>query len=252
MRAGFFRKLWIMGVSLYATLKISLAVLYRTYLRGGYPRSYADGLFRWWALKLLQTVRLNYTVHNPHGVCLQPNTPYIVMSNHRSHYDIPLIVMAIPGSVRMLTKKELFKVPIWGPALRVAEFVSIDRRNLEQAKKDLERARESMESGIVLWIAPEGTRSRTGTLGAFKKGGFIMAIEAGATIIPVGIRGSEKILPPKTWDFHIGQSVSVHIGAPIEASMHDLERKDELMAHVRRSISELSGEPEGLLQGKKG
>lgn len=195
MRAGFFRKLWIMGVSLYATLKISLAVLYRTYLRGEDPRSYADRLFRWWALKLLQTVRLNYTVHNPHGVCLKPNTPYIVMSNHRSHYDIPLIVMAIPGSIRMLTKKELFKVPIWGPALRVAEFVSIDRHNLEQAKKDLKRARESMESGIVLWIAPEGTRSRTGRLGAFKKGGFIMAIEAGATILPVGIRGSEKILP---------------------------------------------------------
>jgi 1-acyl-sn-glycerol-3-phosphate acyltransferase len=235
-----------MAVSVYATLRISLGALYGFYLKGlkgGSFRSYCDNLFGWWANKLVNTVRVRYTIDNPYGVRIEPNKRYIVMSNHRSHYDIPLIVLSFPGSIRMLTKKELYKVPIWGAGLRVGEFIAIDRKNLKQAKKDLARARAAMESGIVLWIAPEGTRSRTGRLGPFKKGGFIMAIESGAMIIPVGIRGSEKILPPKTWDFSIDEQVSIHIGAPIDASRYTLEQKYQLLEDVRRSIALLCGEP---------
>jgi 1-acyl-sn-glycerol-3-phosphate acyltransferase len=72
------------------------------------------------------------------------------MSNHRSHYDIPLIFLSLPGSIRMLTKKELFNIPIWGRGLRAAEFLSIDRRDHAQAMKDMEYAKERMQSGIVL------------------------------------------------------------------------------------------------------
>lgn len=245
MKPRFFKKLWIMAVSAYLTLRISLGALYGFYLRGlkgGEFRSYCDNLFQWWASKVLNAVRVSYTINNPYGVRIEPNKRYMVMSNHRSHYDIPLIVLSFPNSVRMLTKKELFKVPIWGPGLRVAEFVSVDRSNIGQAKKDLARARAAMESGIVLWVAPEGTRSRNGRLGRFKKGGFITAIEAGATIIPVGIMGSEKVLPPKTWDFSLDQRVSVHIGAPIDASKYTLEQKDQLIEDVRSSIALLCGE----------
>ncbi|MDY7017956.1 MAG: lysophospholipid acyltransferase family protein [Nitrospirota bacterium] len=245
MKPRFFKKLWIMAVSVYLTLRICLGALYGFYLRGLKGRefrSYVDNLFKWWAAKVVNAVRVRYTINNPYGVRIEPNKRYIVMSNHRSHYDIPLIVLSFPDSVRMLTKKELFKVPIWGPALRVSEFVSIDRKNLEQAKKDLARARATMESGIVLWIAPEGTRSRNGRLGPFKKGGFITAIESGATIIPVGIQGSEKVLPPKTWDFSLDQRVSIHIGPPIDASKYTLEQKDQLLEDVRSSITLLCGE----------
>ena len=113
---------------------------------------------------------------------------------------------------------------------------------IEQAKKDLKAAGEKMEDGIVLWIAPEGTRSRTGRLGSFKKGGFILAIETGAQIIPVGIRGSEKVLPAKTWDFYLDQQVDIHIGKPIDASAYTLENKDELIEAVRRELKALCGE----------
>jgi len=164
------------------------------------------------------------------------------MGNHRSHYDIPLSVLAIPGSVRMLTKKELFKVPLWGKGMTAGEFISIDRHDFEQAKRDLAAARAKMEDGIVLWIAPEGTRSRSGRMGHFKKGGFVMAIESGATIIPMGIRGSEKVLPPKTLDFVLDQEVTIELGAPIEASSYTLENKEELMEEVRAAIARLCGE----------
>ncbi len=242
MKANILQKLRIMVVTIYATLRITLIVLYRVNLRGGYPRWFGDKCLRWWAGKLIGAVRIDYTVLDPHQLEIEPGKRYIIMSNHRSHYDIPLMILGLPGSIRMLTKKELFKVPLWGRGLVAGEFISIDRTDLEQAKKDLASARAKMESGVVLWIAPEGTRSRTGRLGPFKKGGFVMAIESGATIIPVGIRGTENVLKPKTTEFFLDQEVKITVGSPIEASGYTIKEKEQLMAEVRASIAELCGE----------
>jgi 1-acyl-sn-glycerol-3-phosphate acyltransferase len=164
------------------------------------------------------------------------------MVNHRSHYDIPLSFVSLPGSIRMLTKKELFTIPIWGKGMKAAEFISIDRKNLEQALKDLDEARKLMQSGIVLWVAPEGSRSRTGKLGEFKKGGFMLALQTGAIIIPVGINGSETILPPESLDFFLNRKVEITIGEPIDAALYNVEQRDTLMQDVHRSIEGLIGE----------
>jgi 1-acyl-sn-glycerol-3-phosphate acyltransferase len=237
MKASLPRKILIMLVSLYVTLRITVIVLYWTYVKRGYPRKDGDGLLHWWSNGLVNAVRIKKTVFDPFNIRIKPGKRYIIMSNHRSHYDIPLMILSLPASIRMLTKKELFRIPLWGRGMAAGEFISIDRHNIQQAKHDLKKAREKMEDGIVLWIAPEGTRSRTGRMGPYKKGGFILAIEAGAKIIPVGIRGSEKVLPPKTWEFFLDQKVDVHIGKPIDASAYTLEHKDELIEAVRREIS---------------
>lgn len=239
MKASFIQKTGIIIKSIYVTLKISLLGIYLRY-SNIYERDYADKVLRWWSQRLLDIVSATYEVLNPHQVSLIPGRPYIVMSNHRSHYDIPLIFVSLPGSIRMLTKKELFKVPIWGRGLKAAEFLSVDRRNREQAIKDMNIARDKMESGIVVWIAPEGTRSRTGCLGEFKKGGFITAIQTGATIIPVGIKDTDRILKPDTWDFYLDQKVMVNIGSPIDASKYSIEKRDQLMQDVRNSIISLT------------
>lgn len=242
MKASLPRKILIMLVSLYVTLRITVIVLYWTYVKRGYPRKDGDGLLHWWSNGLVNAARIKKTVFDPFNIRIEPGKRYIIMSNHRSHYDIPLTILSLPASIRMLTKKELFRIPLWGRGMAAGEFISIDRHNIEQAKQDLKKAREKMEDGIVLWIAPEGTRSRTGRMGTFKKGGFILAIDAGAQIIPVGIRGSEKVLPPKTWDFFLNQKVDIHIGKPIDASAYTLENKNELIEVVRREISALCGE----------
>jgi len=242
MKASLPRKILIMLVSLYVTLRITVIVLYWTYVKRGYPRKDGDGLLTWWSNGLVNAVRIKRTVFDPFNIRIESGKRYIIMSNHRSHYDIPLMILSFPASIRMLTKKELFRIPLWGRGMAAGEFISIDRHNIEQAKQDLKKAREKMEDGIVLWIAPEGTRSRTGRMGTFKKGGFILAIDAGALIIPVGIRGSEKVLPPKTWEFFLDQKVDVHIGKPIDTSVYTMENKDELIEAVRREISVLCGE----------
>lgn len=242
MRANILQKLRILTVTIYATLRITLIVLYRVNIRGGYPRWFGDKWLKWWAGKLVDAVKIHYTVVDPNKLNIEPGKRYVIMSNHRSHYDIPLMILCLPGSIRMLTKKEFFKVPLWGRGLKAGEFISIDRSDLERAKKDLASARAKMESGIVLWISPEGTRSRTGRLGPFKKGGLIMAIESGATIIPVGIQGTENVLRPKTTDFFLDQDVTITIGSPIEASSYTLEQRDQLLEEVRKSIAHLCGE----------
>ena len=244
MRANMLQKLRILTVTIYATLRITLIVLYRVNIRGGYPRWFGDKWLKWWAGKLVDAVKIHYTVIDPNELKIETGKRYIIMSNHRSHYDIPLMILCLPGSIRMLTKKEFFRVPLWGRGLKAGEFISIDRSDFDQAKKDLASARAKMESGIVLWISPEGTRSRTGRLGPFKKGGLIMAIESGATIIPVGIQGTENVLRPKTTDFFLDQDVTITIGSPIEASSYTLEQKDQLLEEVRKSIANLCGEAE--------
>jgi len=225
----------------WATLRITIIVMYWEY-RGAYKRERGDELLHWWASRLLGTLKVSWEVSNPNHVSIKPGKSTIIMSNHRSYMDIPIIYMTLPGSIRMLTKKELFKVPLWGRGLRAGEFISIDRRNLKQAIKDLERARKKMEDGVVLWIAPEGTRTRTGKLGRFKKGGFIMAIQTGATIIPVGIRGTESAMPARKRYFNLGGKVHVCIGKPIDASDYTEETRDQLIEEIRNTILRLSGE----------
>lgn len=239
--------LMILVRSVSATLRITVATLFDVY-RGTYRREIGDRRLRWWSSRLLDLVRARCVVVGDPSPALPHERPLIVMSNHASLYDIPLLFVALPGSMRMLTKKELFRVPIWGRGLAAGEFVSIDRHDHSQALKDLDVARERMRSGISLWIAPEGTRSRDGDLGEFKKGGVMLAIQTGATILPVGIRGSRDILPPKTFfDVRLGCAPEVHIGEPIDASAYTVERRDELVALLRDRISDLAGlEKRGL------
>lgn len=240
MQGSRLQALIILLRSVVATLRITIPTVLDVY-RGTYRREVGDRRLRWWSSRLLDLVQARCVVVGDPSVALPRGRPLIVMSNHSSLYDIPLLFVALPGSMRMLTKKELFRVPIWGRGLAAGEFVSIDRHDHAQALRDLDAARAKMASGISLWLAPEGTRSRDGKLGEFKKGGVMLAIETGATIVPVGIRGAREILPPKTFfNVRLGCAPEVHVGEPIEAGDYTVERRDELLAVLRERISALA------------
>ncbi|MBU1927124.1 MAG: 1-acyl-sn-glycerol-3-phosphate acyltransferase [Gammaproteobacteria bacterium] len=130
---------WVVLRSLLATLSTSLSVINASFMRR-LTRQRIDQLSRAWSSKVLKIARVSYEVFNPYTVSLQSGRSYIIMSNHASLYDIPLIIMSLPGSIRMIGKKELFKVPIWGRAMRLADFISIDRENRRQAIQDLQLA----------------------------------------------------------------------------------------------------------------
>ena len=235
MQVGKIHAWWLAARSVWITLKYSLKVLFKTYLKKN-SRKEIDRLSHDWAQEELKAVNLSFSVFNPYEINLEDDDgSYILMSNHCSHYDIPLMFGVFPySSIRMITKKELFQVPIWGGALQASEFISVDRKNPRQAIKDLSYAKEKMESGIIPWIAPEGTRSLTGELGPFKQGGFVLADKTKATIVPIGILGTAKVLPPKTCNFSINEHVYVYIGKSIEASQYS--NKTQLMKDVESSI----------------
>jgi 1-acyl-sn-glycerol-3-phosphate acyltransferase len=235
------RNFWVLTATIAITLFYSLKTLCIT-LVWKHPRARIDKLLRDWSRKLLKIVKASYKVYGAEELQLNKHQPYVIISNHASHYDIPLIFVAVHGSVRMIAKKELFRVPVWGRAMRAAEFIAIDREDRRQAVRDLRAAKEKMQSGIMIWVAPEGTRTRTGEMQAFKKGGFMLALQTGATIIPVGIRGSYNILPPKTTDFNLHEKVEIHIGAPINTAGYSSKDVAALMANVEAKVRVLAGQ----------
>jgi 1-acyl-sn-glycerol-3-phosphate acyltransferase len=203
-------------------------------------RAWVDLAIQRWVDALLKYADIRCVVVNPFHVEPVPGKATIIMCNHSSLLDIPISFKAFPHhSMRMLAKKELSKIPILGQGMTAAEFIFIDRKNRQRAEVDLEATKRLLESGIVMWVAPEGTRSRDGQLARFKKGVFVMAIQANATIIPIGIRDADKILPARTFQLHTNQTAEIHIGKPIEAANYSLEQKDALIDAVWTSIHDL-------------
>jgi 1-acyl-sn-glycerol-3-phosphate acyltransferase len=206
--------------------------------------SWADEIAKNAAYELHVEGREHLGVRHAEGAAGGPPGPprhetFLVMSNHQSLYDIPVLFKVLGANLRMITKAELFAVPIFGPAIKHAGFISIDRSNRERAIRSLEVARRAITDGTNVWIAPEGTRSKTGALLPFKKGGFNLAIEAGLRVLPITLNGTRDILPAKGARSRAGAVLRVVIHEPIDASAYAplaKESRDRLMKRVRAAL----------------
>ena len=177
-------------------------------------------------------------LHATREASLDAHVPYVFMSNHRSHFDVLAVVESLAEfQLRWVAKQELARVPFFGWALRQAGHIIIDRSDTAQAVRTLRAAREKMSRGVSVMIFPEGTRATADqTLLPFKKGGFMLAIEAGFPIVPIVVRGSGKVLPKDSWWVHPGP-VEVIVGAPIPVegrTREELMRETEafMLAHL--------------------
>ena len=165
-----------------------------------------------WARLILWTSGIRLRVTGLQNI--QAGTPYVLCVNHQSHMDIPIILAALPFQFRFTPKKELFRYPFLGWHLRRSGHVPIDRENVHAAIKSLHHAADMIRLGNPVVIFPEGGTSRDGSIKPFKRGGFMLAAESGAAVVPVTIRGSREVLVPKT--YHVrGGTVEVVVGEPI-------------------------------------
>ncbi len=127
---------------------------------------------------------------------IDDHATYVFMGNHASFLDGPMLYMLIPQALLVILKKSLFRIPILGQAMRVVGFVPVDRRHSGGGKKSIEKAvHRMMEKGFSFLVFPEGTRSLDGRLQPLRRGGFFLALEARAPIVPVAIDGAFEIMP---------------------------------------------------------
>lgn len=163
---------------------------------------------------------------------ITPDETYVVVANHQSIADIPIIGANLPMNMRVLAKKELFAIPVFGQAMWLYDFVAIDRKNRRSAVKSLEIAEKKMRYCSYL-LFPEGTRSRNGHVGKFKSGALTLT-EHGCKILPVAIIGADKIL--KAGEFYI-QSGHIKVKVFPSTTIGENETRQELAERLHELIS---------------
>jgi len=158
---------------------------------------------------------------------------YIFMCNHVSNLDPPIVIPVMPRRTSVLVKKELFRVPILGWAMRLADLVPVDRRNRDAAISSLRFAADVLRSGVNMTIWPEGTRSGDGRLLPFKKGPFYLAAENGVPIVPITLVGTHEIWPRGEFAVHPG-TATVIFHEPIDTAAYPSQ--EELIHAVRERM----------------
>ncbi len=200
------------------------------------PGGVYDRAPRAWARGLIRMTGLPLRVHGLER--LEPVVPRVYVCNHTSFVDIWVLLATLPGSVRFVAKRELLSVPFFGRAVRASGQIPINRRNLRDAFAAYDDAAAAIRSGVSAIVFVEGTRSRDGALADFKKGPFVLAIRAGAPVVPVHIGGGRAALPPGSWRVR-RVPVTVSIGQPILTTDLDFDDRDAILHAARTEMQRL-------------
>jgi 1-acyl-sn-glycerol-3-phosphate acyltransferase len=191
-------------------------------------------LARQWSRTILAVGGVRATVEQ--RAPLDPARPYVFMANHLSTVDIWALLVLLPVPVRMIAKKQLASIPLLGWAMLAGRFIFIDRHNPASARRSIDRAKERIRAGHSVLLFPEGTRSRSGALLPFKKGGFHLAVDAGVPIVPVALKGTRETMPPGSLLLRPGPIHAV-VGAPIPTE--GVTDREALMGQVRQVIEQM-------------
>ncbi|HEV2304639.1 MAG TPA: lysophospholipid acyltransferase family protein [Candidatus Acidoferrales bacterium] len=174
-------------------------------------------------------VRVEGLENIPAGVC-------VFAANHVSNLDPPAALIGVPRRISFLAKKEVFKVPIVRTALRLGKIVPVDREHTEAAISSIDHAVGILLEGISFFVFPEGTRSKDGRMKPFKKGTFIMAIQARAPVVPVSILGSRERMRKGSLSTVPGE-ILLRFGAPIATTSYTVDQRDQLLERVQSAVA---------------
>jgi len=182
---------------------------------------------------------------------LDSQATYVFAGNHSSQLDIYSFQAYCPHDFRWITKKELFRIPIFGQAMRKVGFISIDRSRGREALKSLSLAAQRIADGSSVLVFPEGTRSRDGRLQPFKGGAFLLAIKAGVPLVPVGINNASTLLPKGSLLPRSGE-ITIRIGQPISTEGYRAKDKQDLAMLLHQRVEELLDERHRSADGGQG
>lgn len=177
----------IPAVSVYTVVLGTTSLLSTLFDRTG---NFAHRCARAWAWLILKTTGVRVTVTGLEH--LEPGRSYVFAANHQSIYDIPIVFTSIPFQLRIVAKESLGRIPFMGWHLHRAGHLLVDRRN--PGADIVEKMRRLVGESSSLIVFPEGTRSRDGAVGRFKKGSFLVAMDAGLPVVPVSITNSRNVM----------------------------------------------------------
>ncbi len=233
--------MWIIRTFLYwfalvvFTIVFSIMALFASFIDPG--GNSAHQCARAWAKTLLLfagvKVRLQGAVE-----AIDLETPYVFMANHQSAFDIFVLLAGLPVPFRWVAKAELFKIPIFGPSMRRAGYISINRDNPRDAVRSLNEAAKKIREGISVIVFPEGTRSEDGKLLPFKSGGFVLAIKSQAPIVPTALVGTFEIKPRGRFWVRPRTAI-IRFGAPVETKGLKTRDKEDLKNRIHGILHEL-------------
>ncbi len=233
------RTLWVGFNSFIATVPLAtMSVIGGLF---GVRSEFHTWVSRTWARWILWASGVTVRVEGIENVVL--DEAQVIVSNHVSWFDVFALSAYLPKRYRFIAKIELARIPLFGPAWIAAGHIAIDRSDHAAALQSMDRAGEAIRtdhSSIVIF--PEGTRSDSGTLLPFKKGGFMVALRTGVDIVPCAVVGSRAILPKGAWRVRSGE-ITIRFGSPISTvGLSELHR-DELMQRVRGEIVAMLEQP---------
>ncbi len=197
---------------------------------------------RFWGKTICKTVGVTVTIEGLEN--LQKEQNYIFVANHASQFDIFSFQGYFPHDFRWIAKKELFRIPIFGFAMKTTGFIAIDRSRGRAALKSLTAAAEKIAGGTSVLIFPEGTRSPDGKLHPFKSGAILLAIKSGVPVVPIGFNNTFQILPKNKLLAQSG-TITIRVGKPIPTTSYKPKDKQILAEELHNRVAQLLYEEKG-------
>lgn len=232
------RTLWVMVVAVALTVLFGSEIVAWRWLRlPGLDRRCRTRPRRW-ARAILRAAGVRVEMEGAEGL---RRGPQVLVANHESWFDVLVLSAYLPVDYRFVAKKELARIPIFGPAWQACGHIAIDRQDREAAIESLGEARRQVDDeSPTIVMFPEGTRSPDGALHAFKKGAFVLAIQAGVPVVPAGIVGSRAVMEKGSFRVRAG-TIRVRIGEPIPVEGLTHGDRNRLASTARDAVARLRG-----------
>ena len=231
------RLLALVALGIPATIWYATRIAWAVYRKAENADRVCAEVPRTWSRLLLRIAGVRVEVEAAENIDLA--APQVVVVNHTSWFDPLVLAGYCPGPYVFVAKKEVARVPFFGTAVGACGHIYIDRSDRDLAVKSLDVARERLEDdGSSIIMFAEGTRSATGELQRFKKGPFVLAIQAGADVVPTAVIGSRDVMKKNGLLVHPGV-IRLRFGTPIAVDSYDLEKRDELADRAWRALRAL-------------
>jgi len=230
------RTIWAVLVAFVVTIPLASLVLLIAAVRSTSPL--IDPVIRFWSRLLLRAAGVDLRTERMETIDRKQR--YILVANHYSYFDIPVIIASVPQPIRFMAKISLFKIPIFGWALGRAGFIPIDRKNRRTAVKSFDLAAERIRKGNTIVVFPEEGRSRNREMRPFQRGGFLLALKSELPILPLAIDGTYDVL-------RVGArritpaAVTIKVGDPIATAGRSVREKEKLAEQSRGQIERMLG-----------